>query len=137
MSEIDSKAIISLLKKSSSSGDNIDLLKQLISYASTEKKSVATPEKLKELYAKYNEKHKFKVGDIVKWKPGFKDRKLPLEGEPAIVIEILDQPIFDSQNDAGSHYFREPYDLRLGALHSDGTFVAYHYNSSRFEPFAK
>ncbi|SEI67474.1 hypothetical protein SAMN05421831_10752 [Allopseudospirillum japonicum] len=136
MSEIDSKALMSLLSKESGS-DATDLLKQLISSAITEKKSVATPEKLLELYERYSQQHIFKKGDLVRWKSGFKDRKLPLEGEPAVVIEVCENPIFDSQDDAGSHYFREPYDIRLGVLQSDGTFTAYYYNSHRFEPYSK
>lgn len=92
-------------------------------------------QRLRALYARLRESHGFQPGDLVRWKSGLKDRKRPLEGEPAIVLEVLDAPIHDSQADAGSAYFREPYDLRLGVLHQDGVLVAYWYNSQRFEPY--
>lgn len=49
MSEMDAKALISLLEGKKEDGKN-EQLKQLISSVVSEKKSVATPKKLNELY---------------------------------------------------------------------------------------
>lgn len=133
MSAINESILTSLLASEQDSYKS-ELLRKLASSA-IENKKIATPEQLKKLYTKYNEEHIFRPGDVVKWKSGLKDRKLPLDGEPAIVLNVSENPVFDSQNDAGSHYFREPYDIRLGVVGANGAFVIYHCNSKRFEPY--
>ena len=94
-----------------------------------------TPDRLKKTYELFTKKYKFKVGDIVKWKPGFNHRKLPRENEPAIVIEVLDNPIIDPTDDVGSPYYNEQYDIKLGIIHPDGRFLTFYYDSARFEPY--
>lgn len=80
--------------------------------------------------------HVFKAGDLVRWKPGLKNRKRPAEGEPAIVFEVLDTPLFDPDSDgAGTPYFREPLSIMLGVLDDDGDFLTFHFDARRFEPF--
>ena len=83
-----------------------------------------------------NHRYDFVVGDLVRWKEGLKDRKLPAMDEPAIVVSILAEPIRDTTNDAGTSYFRNCYDIVLGVIHPEsGNFVSFHYESMRFEPY--
>lgn len=73
-------------------------------------------------------------GMLAVWKLGLKNRRFPRYGEPAIVVEVLDPPILDHENESGSTYYREPLDLLLGILHKDGDFLVYHFDSRRFQP---
>lgn len=97
--------------------------------------SEVSPEKLRQMYERLMKSHTFKPGDVVRWKPGFKDRKRPLEGQPAIVVKRLEKPVFDSTVGAGSPSFNTPYDLVLGVIDEDGDFLTYHFCSDRFEPY--
>ncbi|MFP4602559.1 MAG: hypothetical protein ACLFNA_06485 [Halochromatium sp.] len=58
-------------------------------------------------------------------------------GTPAVVLEVLDQPIADSETESGSTYFREPLSLVLGLFWDRepgrGDFVAFHFDGRRFE----
>lgn len=94
-----------------------------------------TPETLQDALRRYQRGYQFKTGDLVQWKPGLKDRKLPLDTEPAIVVQVLDEPVFDSTVGAGSPYFNVPYDLVLGVVDADGDFLTFHFTSARFEPY--
>jgi hypothetical protein len=40
----------------------------------------------------FQERHAFAVGDLVTWKPGLKNRRIPRYGQPAVVMEVLDPP---------------------------------------------
>ena len=85
----------------------------------------------------YNELHgvnEFKKGQFVKWKKGLKNKKFPAEEQPAIVIEILDEPIY-GDFDSGTPYFREPLDLAIGFIGPRNDFLIFHYDKRRFEPF--
>ena len=77
--------------------------------------------------------HNFTKGQLVKWKRGLKNKALPHENQPAIVLDILDTPVY-GENDPGSPYFREPLDLILGINEND-EFLIFHYDKRRFEPF--
>ena len=95
-----------------------------------------TVEVLRANYERYGAKETFRPGQLVVWKNGLKNRKRPVEGEPGIVIEVLEQPVFDSeQGDAGSPYFRESLDIRIGVLDEDEEFLIFHYDSRRFTLF--
>jgi hypothetical protein len=90
---------------------------------------------LNELHRSLATVHTPSPGDIVCWKDGLKNRKRPAYGEPAIVIEVLKEPVFEGTDDAGSPYFREPLTLVLGLLNGDD-FLIFHYDGRRFEPMA-
>jgi len=76
----------------------------------------------------------FVPGQIVRWKNGMKNRKLPAYGEPVIIMEVLNPAVYPPDEDlAGSNYFREPLTLVLGVHDSDGDFLAYHFDGRRFE----
>jgi hypothetical protein len=93
--------------------------------------------KLRELRSRLlEEKHTFVPGQPVRWKKNLKNRRKPAYDEPAIVIELLPQPVFDTKDEgASSPYFREPLDIVLGLVDDDNELVAYHFDSRRFEPF--
>jgi len=76
----------------------------------------------------------FRPGQIVQWKSGMKNRLIPVYGEPAIVMEVLNPPIFDSSKELdGSNLYREPLSLVLGIQDADGDFLTFHYDARRFE----
>ena len=76
----------------------------------------------------------FHAGQIVHWKAGMKNRSKPAYGEPVIVLEVLNPPVFDkSEKTSGTNLFREPLTLVLGMHDSDGDFLLYHYDGRRFE----
>ena len=70
-------------------------------------------ERLTEAFEKLNEKNTFKPGDIVDWKPGMRNK---VAYGPFVVVEVLDAPVFDSEDGSGSQYFREPLDITLGKV---------------------
>jgi len=92
-------------------------------------------QKLKDSYAFMLKSHSFSEGQVVKWKAGLRNRKLPRENQPAIVWEILCEPIVQNDQDTGTPYFRERLDIALALLDKEGDFIVYHYDSRRFEPF--
>jgi len=93
-------------------------------------------ERLQTLYQRLTNRREktLQPGRMAVWKPGLKNRRFPRYGEPAIVVEVLDRPILDHEDEAGSTYYREPLDLLLGILHREGDFLVYHFDSRRFQP---
>lgn len=90
--------------------------------------------RLRSRQALFSAPHSFQVGDVVRWKEGFKNKKKPETGQPAIVLEVLPTPITDPTDEtAGNPYFREPLDVKLALLDSDGEMMVYHFDSRRFE----
>lgn len=96
---------------------------------------------LQERYRQLGVRHVFKPGDLVRWKPGLQNRRLPGYDTPAVVLEVLDTPIHDGEQESGSAYFREPLDLVLGMFwdrgKARGDFVSYYLDSRRFEPWSR
>ncbi len=120
--------------------DEMALAHQFLSLAHDGKKvksELTSDEKLrllKENYSKVLDKQqKFNPGDLVSWKSGLKNRTKPNYSEPAIVIDVLESPIFDSTNNSGSPYFKEPLDIIVGFVDDDGDFLTMYYDSRRFE----
>jgi hypothetical protein len=86
--------------------------------------------------AAFEQAYQFSPGDIVVWKKGLKNRVRPSYNEPAIVLEILDEPLKDEKTqDSGKPYFNEPLDLKLGLLDADGDFLIFYYDKKRFEHY--
>jgi hypothetical protein len=79
------------------------------------------------------EPQKFEREDIVRWKKGLKNKTYPKEGQLAMVIEELSEPIVQDTRDSGSPYYREPLDLILALLDEDSELVIFHYDKRRFE----
>lgn len=134
-----------LIKKLSNLGEGSskELLKTIIQNALSEEEIVEKmplKEKL-QLLTKCREslnlKYDFKEGDFVKWKKNLKTRDMPDYDEPAIVLEVLDKIVYDTEAETGSTYFREPLDIILGVIAEDGELIYFHYDKRRFEPFKK
>jgi hypothetical protein len=68
-----------------------------------------------------------------------KNKRTPDYGQPAVVVDVLNTPIYDAAGTkgAGSPYFMEPLTLVAGLIDSDGDFICFHFDSHRFEPFAE
>lgn len=85
------------------------------------------------------ERHAFAPGDLVTWKPGMANRTAPGPGRPALVIEVLAEPVFDPTQEAGRPYFREPLDIVLGLLIEEGEhrgdFITLYLDSRRLKPW--
>lgn len=92
---------------------------------------------LRNNYSSLMQKHQFRVGEIVRWKEGLKNRQRPRYGEPAIVVDVLAVPVVDESDGSGSPYFREPLDLVLGVIDEDGELQSYYFDRRRFEPVRK
>ena len=89
---------------------------------------------LKQLSESYAKKYDFKVGDIIKWKRKLKNRKLPEYDEPIILLEILETPIYNIDEQMGSTYFNEKIDIKIGII-KDNSFLTFYLDSTRFEVF--
>ncbi|MEA3641543.1 MAG: hypothetical protein VBE63_16600 [Lamprobacter sp.] len=96
---------------------------------------------LRERYALINQAHAFKPGDLVGWKPGLRNRRLPSYATPAVVLEVLSEPVRDSDPESGSTYFRERLDLVIGLIWDRdpgrGEFLSFHVDSARFQPWTE
>jgi len=92
-------------------------------------------EKLRTAKKLFDKVYDFEPGDLVVWKEGLKNKARPAFAEPAIVMQVLEQPLKDLEKSAGTPYFNEPLDLVLGILDSDGDFVVFHYDKRRFQPY--
>jgi hypothetical protein len=91
--------------------------------------------KLEELASRLDKVNVFTKGQIVKWKPGLKNRRFPDYGEPAIVTAVLPDPIFDPSEDASaSPYFQEPLTVVIGTCRDDD-FIEFRLDGRRLEPF--
>jgi hypothetical protein len=78
--------------------------------------------------------HEFKAGDIVQWKPGLKNRRIPMPGQPAIVLEYLGERGPMADHGVSSCYHDERLDLKVAILDEDGDFNIWHLPAVRFEP---
>jgi hypothetical protein len=55
--------------------------------------ALARRQQLIEMTKLFDTKYQFKVGDIVRWKPGLRNRTVPDYGQPAVVRQIIDRPL--------------------------------------------
>lgn len=110
-------------------------MKKLISSLDATKDDDSAIQDLKKSYEAYISNESLSTGDVISWKPGMRNRTLPNYRQPAIVIEKMQYPIFDESQNAGSQYFHEPLDLRVGFLDDNNQFVTYFYDSRRFEKY--
>jgi crotonobetainyl-CoA:carnitine CoA-transferase CaiB-like acyl-CoA transferase len=95
----------------------------------------ANVQQLKDLRERFLQPQNIEVGQVVKWKTGLKNKRLPKVGQPAIVMEVFEKPITPDERDSGSPYYLEPLDLILGVVDEDRDFVTFYYDKRRFEPF--
>lgn len=90
---------------------------------------------LQKRFETFQARHEFKAGDLVRIKPGLRRERFLLEGEPAIVLEVLDSSIVDKSKESGSPYYRDKIDIVCASLDSDGDFLKFHYESRYLEPW--
>ena len=77
----------------------------------------------------------FKIGDLVQWKQGLKNRSFPAFGEPAVITQVLDTAVYDpSETDSCSPFFREPLTIVIAVL-QDGNLRELHADGRRYELF--
>ncbi|NEX23390.1 hypothetical protein G3480_24370 [Thiorhodococcus mannitoliphagus] len=98
-------------------------------------------EDLREHYQALTRRHDFAPSDLVTWKPGLRNHRVPRYQQPVVVIEVLPESIHDQDREAGSTYFREPLDLVLGLIGDEdpgrGELVTFHFDSRRFQPWTE
>jgi hypothetical protein len=92
---------------------------------------------LKASYDKMIVNYEFKPGMIVKWKEGLRNKAHPTDNEPVIIMEMLDNPMYDLTIDSSSAYFHEPLDIALGMINDRGELICYYFDSRRFEPVSE
>ena len=82
----------------------------------------------------YKKQNDFKVGQLVKWKPGMKNRSEPKEHHFGVITKIHDPPIINSFDyvDCGSAQWGEKLTISIG-IFIDGIFLEFAFDGSRFE----
>jgi hypothetical protein len=95
----------------------------------------AANQKLIRAFESMLKKNSFKPNQLVRWKEGLKNKALPEYNQPAMVWEILPEPLFHNPKAhvAESPCFHEPLDIVLTVMDED-KFILLHYDSRRFEP---
>ncbi len=103
----------------------------------THKETVTpTPAMLREYAAMMNTPSDFNEGDLVTWKcEALLNRKHPKQGDPAIVMRILDQPVTDSWISSGRADFMEALDTVIGFIEADGRFCELHIDGRRLKKY--
>ena len=86
---------------------------------------------LVEALGSYMTVHEFEVGDLVQFKPLCKIRNW--EG-PGIVVEILDEPVLNKEEDAATPFYCEALNIIVGDF-IDGVLMKYHMDSQCLEPY--
>ncbi len=87
---------------------------------------------LREFHRSLNMNEQFKRGDIVTWKDGLSNKLSPKIGQYVIVEEVLEDIIIDKESTAGTYYFREQLDIKIGIL-DGGDYNVMHVDSRRFK----
>ncbi len=132
-----SKALAKLFDDEDSVDEVMKLVEELAGQRAEQLVSTHSPDHLqtlKELQAAYAAgPPDVEPGDVLRWKPGLKNRRIPNYGQPAIVTEVLDPPLNSLEESSGSAYFREPLTHLLGILDTDNELVIFHFDGSRFE----
>jgi hypothetical protein len=102
----------------------------------THDEAKALNQKLVQAFESMATKHAFKPKQLVRWKQGLKNKAVPEYNEPAIVWEVLREPLYDNADahGTGTSYFREPLDIVLAVMSEEGDFSMLYFNSRRFEP---
>lgn len=119
--------------------DFFDMLKQMADENADKEaanglliEALSTPERLRELGARYLEPTNHKVGDLVQWKPGLKNTKFPDYGTPAVIIE-LNPGGHKTDMPSGSQYYCEPVTIRIAIITHNGDFDGFWMDGARFE----
>lgn len=114
-------------------GQIVEVFERSVRDKARARKTVEYSDDLRARLVLLDSKPDFERGDLVVWKEGMKNRTRPDYDEPAIVVDLLTEPVFGASDEPGSAYFREPLDLRAGVLDNDEEFVIYHFDARRFQ----
>lgn len=87
---------------------------------------------LRERLELLNAEEEMHVGDIVTWKKGLRNKKHPEPGSAALVVKVLDEPVYDKEAGSGSPYYNEPLTVVVGIIDDDGDFLCFHSDKRRF-----
>jgi hypothetical protein len=119
------------------------LAQQLADQKATNRIRHRSPEsvaKLREFCEAFHRPSTLKVGDVVRWKQGLRNKRTPAYDSPVVVFEILETPLFDPEKEGGSQYFHERLDLVIGFFPEEeleageeASVNTYHVDSRRFE----
>jgi len=140
MSEDQEELLAALIAGLKSGGDDIaHKLSSIVERKGDGSENKLTPVEIGDVlmrrFAMLEHPHEFAKGQLVRWKPGLRNRRYPLYGNPAIVLEIFKKPVGMSSDDPSSPYYREPVDIQLGLIDSDQDFLTFFFDKRRFEPF--
>ena len=81
----------------------------------------------------YDQMETFRVGDVVKWKDGMRNRRMPRYDQPVIVSAVFDSVQYGPEKSSGSPYFREPEHMRVAFVdEEDNEFVEFCVDAQRF-----
>ena len=97
----------------------------------------AEAERLRSVHESYLRRHDFEAGQLVQWKTGLRNKRLPTHGQPAIVIDVLGEAVLNTAEPPDSPYFREPLDVIVGVLDGEQDMAFFHIDSRRLEPAAE
>lgn len=92
---------------------------------------------LKAACASLNSPNDFKVGDLITWKEGMRNRKFPVDGDPCVVTAVLPEIVFGGDEETGSMYYREPFNIKIGTFDRDGDFIEHHVDGRRFTHYTE
>jgi hypothetical protein len=109
----------------------LELIESLTAVGPTESSSPTDPAQLREAWERYHEPAGVNVGDLVVWKAGLRSRRLPQYGQPAIVHEVLEEPLVNRREPVDSPYFMERLDVVVGVLDGEGDLVFVFLDSHR------
>ncbi len=73
----------------------------------------------------YEDAATFSMGNIIIWKDGMKNKRLPEYAQPCIVMRINNPPVYDTD-------IHEFLNIVLGFI-TDGDFLTFSYDSKRFK----
>lgn len=97
--------------------------------------------RLKECHSLLTAQTAHKVGDIVVWKKGLKNLSNPGYDRPALVMEVLKEPILASSkdiqpNEFNPHYL-EPLTIKILVAVDDRSVLEFYVDGRRFEKAKK
>lgn len=88
--------------------------------------------KLLDAYEAYSNKADIKPGDLVRWKPGMKNKPRPKWGQQMVVLKVEEGQV-DVRDGTGSAYYGEDLSIRAGFFDEDEEFFAFWFDAHRLE----
>lgn len=79
--------------------------------------------------------NKFARGSMVKWKPGMRVARLLAYGQPAVVLQVLNEPVVDESASAMDPSRSYRCDLLIGVETPNHQFMTFYADSRRLEHF--